>query len=62
MPQGRRVALLGGQIGERFNKMGAGKASDSPYKLAASPKGSLREVIIFIWEVSLPGKGCVGRM
>lgn len=27
-----------------------------------SPMGSLREVILFLWEVSRPGEGCVGRM
>lgn len=31
-------------------------------KWQRSPMGSLREVIIFIWEVSLTGEGCVGRM
>lgn len=39
MPRGRRVALLGGQLREGYNKMGAGKASDSPYKRAALPRG-----------------------
>lgn len=27
-----------------------------------SPVGSLREAILFPWEVSRPGEGCAGRM
>lgn len=26
-----------------------------------SPVASSREVILFLWEVSLPGEGCVGK-